>query len=73
MKKRLWNRMHKRLSMCMTGVLLALGKRFTGTLDGNGHKLKNYTIQSSELERRGTSAASAMRIMQPLKTFRSRT
>lgn len=101
MKKLLWDRMWQRLSMCMTGVLLALGiaialggatpvqaaekipissvedfmnmennpsgsyyltnditfpqnmemmfseeeQKFTGTLDGNGHKLKNYTLQ----------------------------
>lgn len=101
MKKPLWKRMWQRLSMCMIGVLLALGiaivldgatpvqaaekipissvgdlmnmesnpsgsyyltrditlpknmemmfseekNNFTGTLDGNGHKLKNYTIQ----------------------------
>ncbi len=101
MKKLLRNRMWQRLSMCMTGVLLALGIaivlggttpiqaaekipissvedfmnmennpsgsyyltnditlpqnmemmfseeefKFTGTLDGNGHKLNNYTFQ----------------------------
>lgn len=110
MKKLLRQRMRQRLSMCMTGVLLALGiaigldgttpvqaaemipissaedfmnmesnpsgnyyltkditlpqnmemmfstynLQFTGTLDGRGHKLKNYTFQATELERQAT-------------------